>query len=61
MPTPKQFKEYFETDFTPSQGLDEQKRIANALEYIAFHAGQINRQLTTLSDRVGMIEENMRE
>ena len=44
-------KEFYETDFDPGQSqsrtgqAETEERIANALEYIAFQLGQINRKM----------------
>jgi hypothetical protein len=44
-------KEFFESDFDPGQSqsrtgqAETEERIANALEYIAYQLGQINRKM----------------
>ena len=45
-------KEFFESDFDPGQSqsrtgqAETEERIANALEYIAYQIGQINRKMS---------------
>lgn len=45
MATPEQIKAYFEGDFLPAANLSPELRNANALEYIAFQLGRLNRNL----------------
>lgn len=41
----EKIKQFMEAEFLPEDELDAQDRIANALEYIAYHMGQINKKL----------------
>ena len=38
-------KQFMEADFLPQDLPEAQYRVANALEYIAYHMGQINKKL----------------
>lgn len=47
-------KSYMETEFLPvgSQDVKAEMRIANALEYAAYHLGQIDKKLDTLIEEI---------
>jgi hypothetical protein len=41
----KRHKEYFESDFQLTDGLNDQQRVARALEFIAYQLGGIRKEL----------------
>lgn len=45
----QQIKAFMEADFLPERELNPDERTAAALEYLAYHIGQIDKQLTGLN------------
>ncbi len=43
----ERIKHFMESDFLPDSKPEAQYRVANALEYIAYHIGQIDKKLET--------------
>jgi hypothetical protein len=52
MVDPDRIKQYMESDFSPGENLKVEYRVANALEYIAYHMGQINKKLDGISEAI---------
>lgn len=49
-------RQFYEADFLPiDRNVGAQDRVANALDYIAFHAGQIDKKLGELNEHLKRI------
>jgi hypothetical protein len=46
---------WMKADYLPVGSPAAEHRIANALEYIAYHIGQIDKKMDTLSERIWQI------
>lgn len=44
----EKIRAHMEEDFLPQGQVDAQNRVANALEYIAYHLGQIDKKLDAI-------------
>jgi hypothetical protein len=55
----EKIKAFFEAPFRPASGATAENRSATALEYIAYHIGEINRTLATIEKRLSEIDDHL--
>ena len=53
----KRVKQFMEAVFLPAADVAAEHRTANALDYIAYHMGQIDKNLSEINDAVRVIAQ----